>query len=422
MYTVLFLLIIFSNTIEAILPFANYWDELLTILVLIWGIRSFFKKPRILGKDALDWALLLLLVIIGALGNLFHPGLQTEPTVFIRDIMALIKFPVIFFVLQRREISEAKQRKITHNAAILSRWIVVITFVAAVVGRFVDLGFYSDPTKIVRTFEFVFTHATFFVSAYVMIAAVLMADSIEKNRWFILLDCFLLILPLRVKGYTFVVFALLITILGRRRTSNLNAYIFGTVKKKPKIGRIVLLAVSMGIVFVIVGWGKVQNYISWGLSAARPALYVTGVKIMLDCFPLGSGLGTFASFLSGKYYSNIYDLYGISDVNGISETFYNYISDVFWPYIYGQFGIFGLLIYVKLLFSVFIRQYRSNISANARIAAVAVWLYALIASTAEAYFTNGTGVQMALLLTVFIGYTGADTETTHKINKAVGGE
>ena len=124
----------------------------------------------------------------------------------------------------------------------------------------------------------------------------------------------------------------------------------------------------------------------------------------MDFFPLGSGFGTFASHLSGKYYSNIYEMYGISGLNGMTREKYNFISDVFWPYIYGQFGVFGLLIYVKLILDIFFRQFRSRITNGSRIAMAAVWVYALIASTSEAYFTNGTGVQMALFLTLIIGY------------------
>ena len=93
---------------------------------------------------------------------------------------------------------------------------------------------------------------------------------------------------------------------------------------------------------------------------------------------------------------------------------YNFISDVFWPYIYGQFGVFGLLIYVKLIISIFFRQFHSAIADNSRIAVAAVWIYALIASTSEAYFTNGTGVQMALFLGLFIGYGGQKAVSEQK--------
>ena len=97
-------------------------------------------------------------------------------------------------------------------------------------------------------------------------------------------------------------------------------------------------------------------------------------------------------------------MYGISDVWGLQKRFYDFVSDAFWPYIYGQFGAFGLLIYIKLILDIFFSQFRSRITNGSRIAMAAVWIYALIASTSEAYFTNGTGVQMALFLALIIGY------------------
>ena len=156
--------------------------------------------------------------------------------------------------------------------------------------------------------------------------------------------------------------------------------------------------------FLVLGKSRIERFLAYGMAAVRVAMHVMGIKIMMDFFPLGSGFGTFASYLSGKYYSNLYALYGIDDVIGMTRTDYNFISDVFWPYIYGQFGVFGLLIYVKMFFSIFIRQFHSGISANSRIAVAAVWIYALIATTSEAYFTNGTGVQMAVFLALLIGY------------------
>ena len=389
---------------------ANYWDEMSAIMVMLWGAVSVLKNPKMSFGEFINWILLLFLVFIGALGNICHPGLQTVSSVFIRDVVALIKFPVIFFTFERRRISGEKQRQILHDAAVISRWVVVVTLIAAIVGYFVDLGFYTDEVRTLRCFPFAYTHPTFFVSSYVMVAAVLMADSIRKNRIFILMDCFLLFMAQRTKGYAFIVFAVLFTILGEERTTRILKSIFGTAKERVKLSRLTLVVAAVGAVFWLVGREKLQDYIRWGLTAARPALYIVGVKIMLDYFPLGSGFGTFASYLSGRHYSRIYRLYGISHVNGMSPKCYDYISDVFWPYIYGQFGVFGLLIYVKLIFSAFIRQYRAKIANSSRIAVVAVWIYALIASTSEAYFTNGTGVQMALLLTVFIGYTAAETE------------
>lgn len=404
MYAALFLLLIFYDCFEAFVPMANYWDELATFFVLCWGAWSVWREPKLSRREWCNWGCLVLLVVIGALGNLVHPGLQESKAAILKDVIALCKFPAIFFVLQRRTVSEEKHNEIIGTAAKLSRWIVLLTLVAVTVGYFVDLGFYTDDVRILPSCTFIFTNPTFFISSYVMIAATMMAESIQKNRVYLLVDCLLLFLTQRTKGYIFIVFIVLFVLLGEKWITRILKVFFGSPEEKVKPGRMILAVVALGLVFFVVGKPRLDRFLELGTRAARVALYVVGVKILVDFFPLGSGFGTFASHLSGKYYSNIYELYGVSNVWGLQKIFYNFVSDAFWPYIYGQFGVFGLLIYVKLILDIFFRQFRSRLTDGSRIAMAAVWVYALIASTSEAYFTNGTGVQMALFLTLIIGY------------------
>lgn len=404
MYIAFFLFLIFYDVIEATVPMANYWDELAAVLAVCWG-GWHFLRTRELGKGELsNWIWLAALVVIGALGNLFHRGLQDSMAAIVKDVVALCKFPVILFVMERRAVPSEKQRKIIGDLAKVSRWLVVLTLAAVILGRFVDLGFYTDDVRILPSCTFVFSNPTFFISSYVMVAAVLMAESINKNRVFLLMNCLLLFMGQRTKVYIFIAFVVMFVLLGEKLVARILTLVFGTGAEKLKIGRLLLAAAFFGVVFYVLGKPRIDRFLSLGLTTARMALYVVGIRILKDFFPLGSGFGTFASHLSGKYYSNLYEQYGSANVWGMRKDQYMFISDVYWPYIYGQFGIFGLLIYVKLVFTAFIRQFHSGISDNSRIAVAAVWIYALIATTSEAYFTNGTGVQMALFLGVLIGY------------------
>ena len=404
MYAVMFLWLLFYDFIEANVPYVNYWDELAACLVLCWGAYDIYRTRRLERGEWINWLCLAALVVIGALGNLLHPGLQPQKVALVKDVMALVKFPAIFLVLQRRTVPEETRQKNIACIAKLSRWILVVTLLAAILGHFTDLGFYDSLFRKRPAFKFVFSHQTFFVGSYGLIAAVLMAESVRKNRVFLLLDCLLLVLSLRTKGYIFVAFVAVVVLLGEERMTRLLTMVFGSETEKVKPGRLILAAAVLGLMILIVGKPRIENTLNQGMNVPRTVLHVIGIRILMDFFPLGSGLGTFASHLSGRYYSNVYDLYGVSDVVGMNREAYNYISDVFWPYIYGQFGIFGLLIYVKLIISIFFRQFRGGLPDASRLAVAAVWVYALIASTSEAYFTNGTGVQMALFLTLFIGY------------------
>ena len=280
-----------------------------------------------------------------------------------------------------------------------------------VIGRFVDLGFYTDDIRILPSCTFIFTNPTFFISSYVMIAAVLIAESIKKNRAFLLLDCLLIFLAQRSKGYIFIAFLVIFIILGEKWITKILNIFLGSDQEKVKPLRLLLAAAILLTMILIVGKTRIDQTLWHGLTVPRTVLHVVGLKILMDFFPLGSGLGTFASHLSGRHYSNIYDLYGVSNIIGMNREEYNFISDVFWPYIYGQFGLFGLLIYGKIILDIFFRQFRSGIADSSRIAMVTVWIYALIASTSEAYFTNTTGVQMALILGLFIGYGNLNRKT-----------
>ena len=411
MYTVLFLFLIFNNPLEGFVPMMNYWDELSAFLVVCWGAYDFWRNPKMEKHELANWIFLAALVVIGALGNLFHPGLQESTVAIIKDVVALCKFPAIFFVLQRKVFSSEQQKETLTSIAKVSRWILVLTLFAVVIGRFVDLGFYTDDIRILPSCTFIFTNPTFFISSYVMIAAVLIAESINKNRTFLLLDCLLIFLAQRSKGYIFIAFLVIILILGEKWITKILNIFLGSDKEKVNPLRVIVAVIVLGLMFYVVGKPRLERFLALGLASARVALHVVGIRVLADYFPLGSGFGTFGSYLSGEYYSNIYALYGIDRVWGMSKNFYSFISDVFWPYIYGQFGLFGLLIYGKIILDIFFRQFRSGIADSSRIAMVTVWIYALIASPSEAYFTNGTGVQMALILGLFIGYGNLNRKT-----------
>lgn len=87
---------------------------------------------------------------------------------------------------------------------------------------------------------------------------------------------------------------------------------------------------------------------------ARVALTRTSFSLALDYFPFGSGSGTFASSTSYQMgYSNIYKVYGLDNIYGLSENYPNFITDVFWPKIIGQNGFIGLIFYILFLMSLY---------------------------------------------------------------------
>jgi hypothetical protein len=88
---------------------------------------------------------------------------------------------------------------------------------------------------------------------------------------------------------------------------------------------------------------------------ARLALHYTSLLIARDHFPFGTGLATFGSHASRIYYSQTYVEYGISHIWGLSPQFSAFITDTFWPMVFGEGGVVTFVAYVAFL-SILIRS------------------------------------------------------------------
>ena len=84
-------------------------------------------------------------------------------------------------------------------------------------------------------------------------------------------------------------------------------------------------------------------------TRARSALYGASFEIARDNFPLGAGLGRFASHMSRVEYSPVYVEYGLDHIRGLQEDNADYITDTFWPMMLGESGVVGAVGYAVFL-------------------------------------------------------------------------
>ena len=125
---------------------------------------------------------------------------------------------------------------------------------------------------------------------------------------------------------------------------------------------------------------------------------------MKDYFPIGTGFGTFGSYMSAKNYSPLYQMYGISNVNGLIKGAAYFVSDSFWPMIAGQTGIVGLIAIIAVLCLMVvkiqkIKQWNKAMYAGGLMAMA----YLLIVSMAESAFVNPVAIPLALVLGLIYG-------------------
>ena len=166
--------------------------------------------------------------------------------------------------------------------------------------------------------------------------------------------------------------------------------------KSPKT--VAMVSILMIIVIVVV-WQKFDVYYVSGWSneaLARPMTYKTSLKILWDYFPLGPGMGTFASWGAAEYYSPLLHKYGLDTIWGMTEDTRWFIADAFYPTL-SQYGIVGVV-----LFCVFWK--RRLIALNAiedmkyyRIAMITFFCL-LIEQTADTSWLSGKGMGYCMLI------------------------
>ncbi|AQR93884.1 hypothetical protein [Clostridium saccharoperbutylacetonicum] len=388
-FNVLFEIFLFQNCFVYIFPIFNNIDEACTLLLLILTIcalmNKFRKKALFSIEKKITW-FMFIFMIIGALSTVIFK-IQPEKSAIYKDAFNIIKFPVFYICALVLSNGLNKERLLT-SVANRSRIYIMIIFIFSIINIFFEIGMNIDVRYGLRSYKFLFSHSTYLVSSMVIMMCVIIADQHKKSDLiFIIESIIILILTFRNKAFVFIL-----------------AYFFEKLMlkyfKKIKLKYIFIL----GIFGILITYKKIVEVASYGIIAARPALYIVGFKLACDHFLFGSGFGTFASYLSGQYYSPVYDMYSISTVIGLTRDMYDYMADTFWPYIYGQFGFVGFVLFVAAIISIFISiKRRYYLNKKNMLAAFLMFSYILIASTAEAIFTDVTGIFIFMVMATYLG-------------------
>lgn len=215
----------------------------------------------------------------------------------------------------------------------------------------------------------------FFLKASLMISIGLFSGRSKFFGFFVLYE---LILLFTIKGYAF----------------------------KWRLKDFLIVFITIGLI-ILVGWEKISFYFIEGAfdteqTFARPALYFTSLEILRDFFPFGSGYASFATFFSGKYYSPIYEIYGIDQFWGLTPENPEFIADTYYPAL-AQFGVVGLISF--FYFFIYIYKKRNQISKeklNYRILVMMGILFFLIESTSDTTFTHNRGFVFFILMALSI--------------------
>jgi hypothetical protein len=276
---------------------------------------------------------------------------------------------------------------------------IILKYISLIFWCFLCIIGISD-IAVQGTINQVMGHAAYYAAAVISASLCYLYSThfTLKNKFIFIMLLSIGIISERAKFLGFYAFAVFFTLF------------FSNLKHLKLNFKTILIIAAMFIVMILLAWNKIELYFMQNISAdtsqkdliARFVLYSTSFEIFHDYFPFGSGFGSFATFSSGLYYSEIYNKYGIESVWGISRNFYSYIADTYYPSL-AQFGVVGVVFYLSFWLYVFKKAYRffkknqKNLMQFFFIVILIIVFFA-IEDTSDSTFTTHRGFFILMIL------------------------
>ena len=394
------MLLLFDNVFQRI-DILRYWDETI-VLLLFLAVVSKRLRYNVSRNTYTLLNLLTLLIAVGTVGTITLYTLQPYKIAIIKDMIAFIKFPAVWILINHLSVRhytypETKRDEL-YAMDVAARVFIVLAITGALLGWLFKLPYYTGDYRLVNPYQFVFDHPTVLVASTVFSMGIILTSDRKGKNCFLFLGCILLFMSQRAKGYVAILIIVLLVIMKESWIQGILP--IGNMKRGGIIYAALFLLLTGGMTYAMLQ-GKFQSYREAGMSAARVALYVTGINLAIRYFPFGTGFGTFGTYLSGEYYSNIYHRENLDWIAGLRPDAHEYAGDALYAGIIGQFGFLGLLIYLILL----ARMCLCDLAIAKEITVkgvLLIWIYAVMASVTETYFTNSTAVAMAIILIMIL--------------------
>ena len=377
---VAFLILVLLSPMLSSIVFLNYWDEAACLFCLGIAVYKFIRKPTVKMRRITTRIniLVVVLVVIGLLGNYLYMNQSSVDAIF-RDIIGCIKFPVIFYTVYTSKVPEyiwEKRKTVIH---LLSIFLYIVTALG-LVSIFIDIGMSQNEIRNgIRPFMFLAGHPTTLAVIMVMMLGLILMyeEQSGKNH---------------IKQYIAITNVLILTM---RTKAIMLVTVFWFLKYSYRWARrfkYTYWLVVAGVLFAA-AYSKLAVVFSWS-SSGRLELYLGSLNLMQMYFPIGSGFGTYASHISGKFLSDVYSFIYVAEIFSATGEATPVLGDTGLPYYFGQFGVLGTAVFVLILYYFFKISYRIN---TGKLCALIIFIYIVVALTSESILLNN-GSELAIIM------------------------
>ncbi len=395
--TLVFMLFIFQDILSKLIGFFYYYDEFISLSILIlWTIKFLLNKERL--KFDLKIFLVILLIITGLLSNIFI-GMQTNIVAILSDIVSFFRV-ILTLYLGYKLFDKYTFDESTSILSLVSKIYIIFAFVLLIGVYLFDFQMYDNIRFGLKAYRFIALNAGTLGYTTMALLLFIVYDSRHRSM---------------KNDYIYILLVLIINVSTTKGPQILFSivfiFIYLTLKfvKKIKWYHYIIILIAG----VVVGQYQIERYFL-NENEARYILLDTSLKISSDFFPIGTGFASFGSEMSHRYYSTVYYHYGISNVWGLSIDNGDFINDNYWPKVVGQFGIIGFLIVIYITFDIYkkLNNYRSN-STILNALLISIFVTYMIGSLGSSYLTSNIGVFTFLIYSYILR---GDSSSEENIN------
>lgn len=369
---------VLQQKLSQIISMFNYLDETCALLLFILGLlNQIYCKKCMTRGDVISLICLACSIILGMISSFIY-GYQDVYYTLLGGFMHMKFFFLMF--------------GIKWLADEFARFDAIIVLKSACFASLLFIIFADVINRIVYGYPFMAMLDTCSKMFFLIAGIFITSERLGRKLVLTVGGCVLLYLTGRAKAYAgiFLIIALYVWV----------------VKLNKKVKTFDLLVLGIGT--ITLAWDKIYFYYIWGATHyySRAILTMTGIKIANDYFPLGTGFGTYASYVAAEQYSPVYYIYGISEHYEMGVNTQMFLMDTYWPSVMGEMGWIGMIFLIVLLFIIFTKVqllYKKN--RNIYYACLLPFLYMIITTFEETGFMQPLLMCNAIIIGICIGYS-----------------
>ena len=361
-WTVLLGLFVFHGILEDTIPILNIFDEVIALLCFPLAFIDFHKTKgnrttRLAKSKRIELILLVAFLLCGLLGNILY---QFQP-LWVVAASAVLSAKFFMILLSAGYMQKILQINIQEQE--LAVEILSLLWFGYYILSLIFSGILTQPVE-------------WDICAKSSLLFALLIFCNHKKVWLYRVSLLFMIVMLILSGKEKAYGAMLVFVI--------LYYLIVHKKVQTKVKYILYMAVPV----FLMAWDKIYLYYIQG-NARYPKSLMTNasLKIAKDYFPIGTGFGTFGSTYAANHYSPVYYMYGIAENSYMNEETKMYLTDVFWPILFGETGVLGTLIYCGLILILFVQIQRLYYYDKKKyMLLIFMFVYMLITTFSEAGF------------------------------------